>query len=382
MIVWIISGILISLYCLLIGFYLYGWQKSKCLGLPEIDTAQLPFISVIVPARNEAKNISNCIASLQRQQYPEGLFEIIVVDDESTDATYAIVEQLMYLLPGLKLLKSTYGPPTTATAKKRAIETGIAAARGELIVCTDADCTHPPLWLRTIGRQWRQGHKKFIAAPVVLQTEHTLLSIFQTLDFMTLQGITAASVATGFHTMCNGANIAYSKQAFYEVGGFRGIDNLPTGDDMLLMYKIYKRYPEGITYIRHEDTIVTTQAAESWRSFLHQRIRWASKAAFFDDKRIFLVLILVYCINVWLLSLAISIPFSTAGLYNFIAMLGTKTVVEAVFLWPVAQFFGKTTLMWVFPLLQPIHILYTVAAGWLGRFGSYQWKGRKVNHQT
>jgi cellulose synthase/poly-beta-1,6-N-acetylglucosamine synthase-like glycosyltransferase len=199
---------------------------------------------------------------------------------------------------------------------------------------------------------------------------------------MTLQGITAASVATGFHTMCNGANIAYSRQAFYEVGGFSGIDNLPTGDDMLLMYKIYKRYPEGITYIRHEDTIVTTKAAENWRSFFHQRIRWASKAAFFDDKRIFMVLLLVYCVNVWLLGLALSIPFSTTGLYNCIAMLGAKTMVEAIFLWPVAQFFRKTSLMLTFPLLQPIHILYTVAAGWLGRFGSYQWKGRKVKHQA
>ncbi len=381
MIVWVFSCILTGLYCIIIGFYLYGWQKSKSNVLLETDPEKLPFISIIVPARNEADNIENCITSLCIQQYPSHLFEVIIIDDESTDNTYSLVEQLASLLPNIKLLRSIDGPSTTATAKKRAIEAGIASARGDLIVCTDADCSHPALWLKTIGGYWQQKQIKFIAAPVVFQTEHSLLSVFQTLDFMTLQGITAASVATGFHTMCNGANIAYSKQAFYEVGGFSGIDNLPTGDDMLLMYKIYQKYPEGIAYIRHANAVVSTKAAQDWSSFFNQRIRWASKAAFFDDKRIFLVLLLVYMVNLWLLGLAVGSAFSSTARFNFMLVLGVKTLVEALFLWPVAIFFKKARYMWIFPILQPVHILYTIVAGWLGRFGSYHWKGRKVRHQ-
>jgi len=377
-----ISLFLTFLYLFILGFYSYGWFKSKSSGLKITATEKLPQISIIVPARNEAENIKNCIYSLKAQCYPEKLFEIIVVDDESEDKTDEIVLQLTAEVQNLRLLRSSENPSSTATSKKRALETGIAAASGELIVCTDADCTHSELWLFSLADGWQQGQKKFIAAPVVLQTDKTLLSIFQTLDFLTLQGITAASVATGFHTMCNGANIAYSREAFYEAGGFKGIDNLPTGDDMLLMHKIYKKHPAGIAYIRHSDAVVVTKAAQDWYAFFNQRIRWASKAAFFDDKRIFWVLLLVYLLNLWLIVLAIGSLFSNYLLYNLIGVLLSKTIIEMAFLLPVATFFKKQKLMWFFPLLQPIHILYTVAAGWLGRFGSYQWKGRTIRHNS
>jgi cellulose synthase/poly-beta-1,6-N-acetylglucosamine synthase-like glycosyltransferase len=195
---------------------------------------------------------------------------------------------------------------------------------------------------------------------------------------MTLQGIAGASVSKRFHTMCNGANIAYSKKAFDEVQGFAGIDSLPTGDDMLLMHKIFKRYPDGVVWLKSREAIVTTKACPTWHAFFQQRIRWASKAAYYDDKRILWVLLLVYLLNAALLLAALATIFLNLALWPLLFWLLVKTIVELVFLLPVAHFFGSNKWLQVFPLLQPVHIVYTVVAGWLGRFGSYQWKGRVV----
>ena len=103
---------------------------------------------------------------------------------------------------------------------------------------------------------------------------------------MTLQGITGASVFKKVHAMCNGANLAYQKDVFFEVGGFEGIDQVASGDDMLLMHKIQTRYPNEIMFLKSKDVIVTTRAAESLKEFINQRIRWASKADRYTDKKI------------------------------------------------------------------------------------------------
>ena len=95
---------------------------------------------------------------------------------------------------------------------------------------------------------------------------------------MTLQGITGASVYKKFHSMCNGANLAYEKKAFNDAGGFEGIDNIASGDDMLLMHKIQKIYPDRIKYLKSADVVVQTQPQETLKDFMNQRIRWASKA--------------------------------------------------------------------------------------------------------
>ncbi len=94
------------------------------------------------------------------------------------------------------------------------------------------------MWLQTIAAFYETNDAKFIAAPVTFYHQPTLLSsIPVALIFLTLQGITAASVYKRFHSMCNGANLAYERSVFYEVNGFNNIDNIASGDDMLLMHK-------------------------------------------------------------------------------------------------------------------------------------------------
>src|SRR5206468_12036975 len=124
---------------------------------------------------------------------------------------------------------------------------------------TDADCVPGPQWLESIHEAWQKNGLRFLAAPVRLLNDGSLIQRFQALDFLSLQGITGASVSTGFHTLCNGANLAYDKQAFLDVDGFAGIDRVASGDDMLLMYKIWKRFPGSVRFLKDRRAIVDTE---------------------------------------------------------------------------------------------------------------------------
>jgi cellulose synthase/poly-beta-1,6-N-acetylglucosamine synthase-like glycosyltransferase len=318
------------------------------------------------------------LGSLYGQNYPASLFEVIFIDDHSTDNTWHLLQEAHHNYPSLMAIKLAAPANINYSFKKLAIEAGIRAARGKLIVTTDADCRFNTSWLSTLADFYETQHAKFIAAPVLMKDKGNLLTVFQSLDFLTLQGITGASVQRRFHSMCNGANLAYERDAFFEVKGFEGIDTIPTGDDMLLMHKIYLQHPDKVFYLKSPAVIVETEPALSWPAFFHQRIRWASKADKYQDKRIIAVLTMIYTLNFFFLVLAIASFWKYTWLFFFVILLLAKILIEFPFVQSVARFFGRQRLMWYFPFLQPIHILYTIIAGWLGRFGSYKWKGRRI----
>jgi len=305
-----------------------------------------------------------------------------LVDDFSTDDSAQKIRDYRGAASKrivLVSMEAEFGSDTKIQShKKKAIETGIKKSRGSIIVTTDADCIVGRSWLSTLINYFDQKQAEFVAAPVFIEPGNSLLGIFQSLDFMSLQGITGAVVSTNKMTMCNGANLAYTRKSFKEVNGFDGIDDIASGDDMLLMYKIYQRYPTKVFYLKDPSVVVETEAARSWKAFFHQRIRWASKADRYQDKRIFWVLALVYAVNLCFLVLAFASFFSSTWLVFFVLLLIAKVLIEYPFVNAVSIFFKQEHLMKYFPFLQPLHILYTVIAGWLGKFGSFEWKGRTI----
>ena len=382
-----ISLILLLGYSALLVYYRKSWGSIPDFKV-EANSKLGTKISIIIPARNEEENIGYCLQSIIEQSYPAHLFEVLVVDDHSTDNTAAIIKS--YASNNVKLisLKDYLSANEINSYKKKAIEISIQQSNGELIVTSDADCIFPKNWLTTIASFYESKRPAFIVMPVLISYGKKMIEVFQSLDFMTLQGITGASVNKKFHSMCNGANLAYTKEAFIAVNGFKGIDNIASGDDMLLMHKIYNQFPNNIEYLKSREVIVTTNPVSTIQQFFNQRIRWASKADQFDDKRIFVVLIIVYFLNVLMMVLpivalisnrSISIINIQLSMFNFYAsLLLIKTIFELFFLYPVAKFFNQTKLLWWFPIAQPFHIVYTVIAGWLGKFGKYTWKERSV----
>lgn len=369
----LLSALLFASYALLIFFYKKGWDRLVEFK-PKETFEKGPFISVLIAARNEEKNIAALLQSLEAQTYPKHLFEVIVVDDHSEDNTVAEVKR--FGNANVKIVQLM--GEAAFSSKKKGIQKGVACATGELIVTTDADCTAPPGWLSIIASFYLENKFSFLAAPVAYRSKNTLLEVFQTIDFITLQGITAASVAAHFHAMCNGANLAYTKQAFIEAEGFKDIDAKASGDDMLLMYKIWKKHPKKVHYLKSKNAIVQTTPMPTWKEFYWQRIRWASKTTYYQDKRVFLALLLIYLFNVLFLVLAIAGFFYSFYWLLAFVLLAAKAAAEAPLVYRAAVFYEQQKILWYFLLLQPLHILYTISIGLLSQFGKYKWKGRRT----
>ena len=367
----VISVLLMLAYALLIRRYDLAFKQSrKNFSIADTEATQL--VTVIIPARNESANIKACLSALMAQTYPRSLMEIIVVDDLSEDDTAEIVKNFP-----VKLIRNNPKPGTIAF-KKQAIATGISQASGALILTTDADCIVANTWVSTMVNTLQSQRAYMVTGPVKMMPGNQCLSMFQSLDFAILQGITAASVGSGIHDMSSGANLAYIKSFYHEVGGFNGIDDIASGDDMLLMQKFSVQYPGSIGYAFSTDAMVNTKTEPTWKLFLQQRIRWASKATKYKDPVLFRILLLVYAVNLWVVALLVMGLWNRRAFVFGLILMIIKLMIEWRFVQNVLQFFSLLPLMRWFPIAQPLHILYTVVSGFFGQAGGYRWKGRNV----
>jgi cellulose synthase/poly-beta-1,6-N-acetylglucosamine synthase-like glycosyltransferase len=371
--------ILTIMYAIVLMAYRFWFGKMGVFQLNQIEQVRpeqsATQFTVIIPARNEAANIKACVDSILNQDYPAAAFEIIVIDDFSEDDTAFIVHALSQQYPQLRLLKLAdhCKDGDTLAYKKKAIEIAVAQAKGDWILTTDADCIVPSRWLLLYNAYIHQHQPCFVAAPVMFIKTAGILNQFQVLDFLALQGITAAAVGAGKHSMSNGANLGFEKAAFIAVGGYQGVDHIASGDDMFLMHKMKQTLHKPVGYLFHPDAIVLTAAMDTWKGFIMQRIRWASKARYYDDHSITMVLTLVYFFNLSFICLALMGSWST-----LLIALAFKTFFELFFLDPVAKFFQMQPELKYFVFYQPIHIVYNIAAGLFGQLKTYSWKGRKV----
>lgn len=377
---YLILSVLFGLYYIYIILrYIEGWKALPEWTIPA-NFSPSTKITVLIPARNEANNIAACLQAILKQNFPKSLLQIIVIDDHSTDKTVEIIKNINN--PSVTILKlaDAIKANETQSFKKKAIEIGIAQAEGELIITTDADCLTPPNWLALLVSYYQIHQPAFIAAPVNFYQEKNTLERFQSLDFMGMMCVTGAGIHRRFMNMCNGANLAYPKHVFEAVGGFEGIDDLASGDDMLLMQKIAQRFPYRIAYIKNTQATVLTKAKPTLRSFLQQRIRWATKSTSYQEWRVTFILAMVFffCVNL-LLSLFL-IPFLgwiALGIFSFSFFI--KMIMDYFFLKNMARFFGRLDLMSAFFPALILHILYIVVVGILGNvIKKYKWKGRRV----
>ena len=369
----LVSALLTGLYLFVLAYLIIGWARLK---KPIINNATPSTkVTVMIAARNEEERISYTIDDLLAQDYPKHLTEIIMVDDHSTDKTAQIIRS--YEDRGIKLLQLNEDKPLNSY-KKKAIARAIDLSTGTLMVATDADCRMGPKWLSTIVDYYETNNPVMISSPVAYFEERSLFEYLQTLEFSYLIGIGAAFIGNGRASNCNGANLAYRKDVFYEVGGFKGIDDLASGDDELLLQKVAVVYPGRIGFLKSNDAVVYTHAKHTLKEFLQQRRRWASKSTRYKDKK---VVALAVCI--WLFNLSLLVN-GVLGFYDiyffkvFAMQFLVKGIFEMVFLLPITSFLKRTKLVGLLPLLSPLHIIYFVYIGLLGNTGKYVWKDRIV----
>jgi cellulose synthase/poly-beta-1,6-N-acetylglucosamine synthase-like glycosyltransferase len=368
-----ISLLLTVLYLLVLVYLIKGWANLK--RPKNTNSAPTTKVTILIAARNEEARINYTIDDILGQDYPKDLTEIIIVDDHSTDRTADIVRS--YAGRGVKLLQLNEDKPLNSY-KKKAIARAIGLSTGDLMVATDADCRMGNKWLSSIVSYFETGHPVMISSPVAYFEERGLFEYMQTLEFAYLIGIGASFIGNKRASTCNGANLAYRKDVFYEVGGFKGIDDLASGDDELLLQKVAERYPGRIGFLKLREAIVYTHAKHTLSEFLQQRRRWASKSTKYKDKKI-----VALAVGIWLFNLSLLVN-AGLGFYNvyflklFALQFLLKYLFEIAFLLPITAFLKRTGLIALLLMLIPLHIIYFVYIGLMGNTRKYIWKGRLV----
>lgn len=331
----IISLALTGLYLLILIYLIKGWASLK---RPK-ENSTLPTttrVTILIAARNEAERIRYTIEDILAQDYPKHLTEIIIVDDHSDDDTADII--LSYADRGVKLITLREDKPLNSY-KKKAISRAIDQSSGDLMVATDADCRMGAKWLSSIVNYYEAEDLVMISSPVTYFEERSLFERMQTLEFDYLIGMGASYIGNNNASTCNGANLAYRKDIFYAVGGFKGIDDLASGDDELLLQKVAEQYPGKIGFLKKHEAIVYTHAKHTLQEFLQQRRRWASKSTKYKDKRIVAVVV-----GIWLFNLSLFINIGL-GFYDpyffklFLAQFLLKFIFELAYLFPITLFF-------------------------------------------
>lgn len=361
----------VILYIVMVICFWVQWRKLP----PRGDDATPPatFLSVLIPTRNERNNIARLLERMDEQCYPGHLYEVLVIDDHSDDGTTSVIEDYLASKNNrTRLLRSA------GTGKKAALLHGIGEASGRLIVTTDADCLPGRKWLRSIENFYRRENLKMVLGPVAIEPGRTLFGQMQSIEFASLVGSGAASLGLGLPSMCNGANLAFDRDAFIAVDGYRGTEHLASGDDEFLMHKIAHHYPGKVSFLFDPEAVVTTTPLPDWRSFARQRLRWASKWPYYQSVAPKLLAAFVFIANVCFLAAATAALFQRLDPYIFLTLAFLKFFVEFVFLKKIVKFCGKAFNTRAYILLEFFYPIYVSFFAICSKRGKYIWKGRKL----
>ncbi len=260
----ILITIIFIVYGILIVYLSLFLPKSN----DKIQAADIP-VSIIISMRNEEKHIDNCLKSLLNIRHLNSEWEVILIDDNSTDKSIQIAETYLNSLPLTILQNKNEG-------KKSALLQGINNAIFNTILTTDADCTFPKNWLHTMSSYYSSKNLLCLCGGVQLADGNWFENLQQA-ESAALVGISAASLNAKLPTTCNGANLMYDKNTFLELGAFNTHEQTASGDDDLTLQLFFKNYPNKIGYLINNDVNVKTKAQKNFNQFIHQRIRWLSK---------------------------------------------------------------------------------------------------------
>jgi cellulose synthase/poly-beta-1,6-N-acetylglucosamine synthase-like glycosyltransferase len=371
----VVLYLIAAIYVVFIAQLIYGFNKVKTFERTEVKPKTS--FSIIVPFRNEAKNLPKLLKSISKLKYPKELFEIILVDDFSSDTSERICIQWRMangliestLLENLRLSNSP---------KKDAISRAVPILKHEWMVTTDADCVVSKDWLLTLDNFIQQNNPEMVVGAVVYKTKNNWFHHFQQLDLMSLQGTTIGSFGIEKPFMCNGANFAYTKKFFQELGGFRGINSTASGDDVLLLQKAVAANSDKVLYLKNKEFIVKTKPVNDLFVLFMQRVRWASKTTSYKNVYAKSLAVVVLMMN---LSLVLGFGFwvlGKIGIWNLSFVFFIKYIIDYILLYKSNQYLnkGKFLLPLASSLVYPV---FSSLVGVYSLFGSFTWKQRRFS---
>lgn len=373
--------IIFFLYYIFMGLLILGWQKVNANKSDGISISKA-FISVIIAVRNEEKNIAVLLECLTQQSIPMSQFEVIIVDDHSEDNTIAKVKDFMKKEGfNLRVIKSQYHDNQTISPKKSALLQAIGEAKFELIVMTDADCRFGKNWLQSMISGFANQKTMFVSGPVVIDEKPDLFSKLQTIEFASLIGSGGSLIGLNYPLMCNGANLAFRKTAFFQVNGYEGNEENSSGDDVFLMQKIFKSFEHSISFAHDQDAIVETFPQPSFIKLMNQRKRWAAKWNKFSMSFSWVLPIFLFIHYISIIGAAFTIILWPHYYFPLGIFFLVKFILDYIFLKKVMDFCKLQFDFWIFLLSELLYPFYVMFFGVIIHFGTYSWKGRmhKIN---
>ena len=378
MIFWFLPIGILTIYYLCFLFYvLYGFIRLKLISIKQDVNIRDKFISILIPFRNEAENILNNLQSIQNINYDVNKYEVIYINDNSTDNSVELLETNIKNR-NIKVINCPTDLGYEQGHKKIAVNYGINNAKGEIIFTTDSDCIVPVEWINTMLVNFNDN-TAFVSGPVNFIADGTMWSKLQQIEFAGLVLAGGGLIAAGKPTICNAANIAFKKSVFFEVGGYSDNMNLSSGDDELLMQKISTNLYWDVNFCYNNLSVVSTSPNKTIAEFYHQRKRWASKGTHYKNKLLVVALILIYLFFLsFPLQIVGAIFFNKYFLVSFLLSFSVKAFFEYLIIKKGKNILFAKIETKVFLIAELLHIPYILLAGFLGLFGNFQWKGRKL----
>lgn len=336
------------------------------------DGRSMPSVSVIVPLRNEEAHAPETLRALSLQDYA-GDWEIICVNDRSSDSTGAILRDICARNPRFSLVDIPADAPKIPSPKKRALAAGFAAAKGEILMTTDADCVARPGWLRSMATRF-DTDTGIVQGPKRIRGNGSALSRYQEHEVFGLVSIEAATFALGQPMIASAPSLAYRKSLYESVGGFQGLEDTVSGDDDMLVRKMQKVPRWKVAYNPSPDACVTTSPAGTWLEMLTQRARWASNGAHYEEKGFVALLSCIYAFYWWL---ALGPVFASLGWVSwtlYAATVAAKIGVNGIFLAITSRRLGHSGILRDLIWCEIMHVPIVILAVILGHLGLYRWK--------
>lgn len=373
--IWMLFFVFLLYGIIILGFALEINRADTFSQTCDIPTTTF---TIIVPFRNEEAHLTDLLQSLAEVDYPQNSWEIILVNDASTDNSLEVINKCIsrYELTNIDVIDNVR---TSASPKKDALQTAIHTSKHQWIVTTDADCTVPVNWLKTLDAIIQQQSSLMVIMPVAIATtaQPSFLTAYEQLDFLSLMGATAGSFYMGLPFLCNGANLAYDKEAFTAVQGFANNNHIASGDDHFLLEKFQEKFKNRISYLRSTDAIVTTQPQEQWSTFIAQRTRWAAKSSAYTFWFSKLMGILVLAVNVLSVVGVLYYAFAKAETQSIILMgLVIKLVVDVILIATEASFYNRKRYLKWYPVVMVCYPFISTYIALRSLATGYQWKGR------
>ena len=359
-----------------------GLRRVLRAPLPPLPTPA-PFVSVVVPARDEEDGVAACAEALLASDYPADAFEVIVVDDFSADATAERVRALQHATgdPRLRLIRLADRLERPDQGHKgEALAWGIHEAAGRLILTTDADCLADPGWLGAMARTFATPRVGFVAGGVRMVPGRGLGGPLQALEFAGLIGVGAGALGAGRPNLCNSASMGYPRRVFEALRVVGAAEEPDPWDDEFMLHRIASQPGLEPRFCPSPAAVVTTRTEPTFRAFLAQRRRWAATGARFDDDAGRTAKI-AWVFHAALLVGALLAPV-LGGLWPWVAgAAGLKALGELALLVPTTGHLGQRRLLVWYPLAFVLHVPYIVGMGLAGLAGPPDWKGRSFRRQ-